>query len=93
MDVLAFVDKFIHFGLYQEDGKWIQTLIDYPVLSSTSTFKLLAFTSTTIHLLNIGLYCLRAGLLNDGAVSMDMFIEASISGVGFIENECCNCLD
>lgn len=90
IDLAALFDNFLEVGLYDEHGGLIQQLINYPGPASTSTFNLPALTSSTTHTLSTGIYCLRAGLRNDGSVTMGMAIEANIKGAGLIEPGCCN---
>ena len=83
IDLKAYVDNFLKIGLYDEQGNLIEELIDH------DSFLGAPAESHTTRTLEKGTYCLRAGLRNDGAVSMGMSIEAKISGAGLIENGCC----
>ncbi len=90
LNVEALFDNFINVGLYDDAGNLIQELIDYPGPAVPSTFQLPALSSTTTHQLSPGVYCLRAGLRNDGGVSLGMAIKASVTGAGLIESGCCS---
>ncbi len=89
LNIAAHVDNFINIGLYEEDGTLIQDLIDYSGSPDPSTFLDPAFVSNTIHNLDRGTYCLRAGMRNDGSVTMGMQINAAVTNAGFIESRCC----
>jgi len=89
LNISAHVDNFIDIGLYDENGVLIQDLISYNGPPHTSTFLDPAFHSNTTHTLTAGRYCLRAGLRNDGSVTMGMQINAAVSNAGFISSKCC----
>ncbi len=89
VNISAHVDNFIDIGLYDDNGTLIEELITYNGSASTSTFLDPAFMSNTSHNLSSGTYCLRAGMRNDGSVTMGMQINASITSAGFESSQCC----
>lgn len=89
LNISSHVDNFINIGLYDDSGNEIAELIDFQGPSSTAAFNNPAFFSSTQHQLTQGTYCLRAGLRNDGKVTMGMQINAAVSNAGLIESSCC----
>lgn len=90
LNISVHVDNFFNIGLYDDNGNLIQDLMGYSGPSSTIAFRDPAFSSITNHTLSRGTYCLRAGLRNDGSVTMGMQINAAVTNAGFINSSCCN---
>ncbi|MFT6334306.1 MAG: hypothetical protein ACJATI_001043 [Halioglobus sp.] len=88
IDLSAYVDNNLEILLFDSDGLEIQSLLN---ITDTTPGAFTGNPETTITTLNLanGIYCLRARLKNDGSQTMGMTIEANVSGIGLIENQCC----
>ena len=84
----AYVDNNLEILLYDSNGLEIQSLLNISDTTSGAFSGDPEETETTLNLEN-GIYCLRARLKNDAAVTMGMSIEAMVDGIGLIENQCC----
>lgn len=88
IDLSAYVDNNLEILLFDSDGLEIQSLLNITDETPGAFTGNPETTITTLNLAN-GIYCLRARLKNDGSQTMGMSIEANISGIGLIENQCC----